>query len=89
MSTYLTTGGAGFIGSHLVEALVARGEDVVVLDALSTGSRENLAPFEDPIRLVEGSIVTPATCAAVMDGVDFVHHPAALGSAAADGGSRD
>jgi nucleoside-diphosphate-sugar epimerase len=80
MSRYLVTGGAGFIGSHLVEALVGRGEEVVVLDDLSTGSRDNLAAFADQIRMVEGSIVDPDACAEATAGVDFVLHQAALGS---------
>jgi len=52
----LVTGGAGFIGSHIAEALVARGDDVVVLDDLSTGKRENLP---EGVRLVEGDICEP------------------------------
>ncbi len=54
--TVLVTGGAGFIGSHVAEALVARGEDVVVLDDLSSGKRENLP---DGVELVEGDIREP------------------------------
>ena len=56
----LVTGGAGFIGSHLVEALLARGDEVVVLDNLATGKRENLA---DGARLVEGDIRSDAEAA--------------------------
>ena len=52
----LITGGAGFIGSHVAEALVARGEDVVVLDDLSSGKRENLP---DGVELVEGDVREP------------------------------
>jgi len=52
----LITGGAGFIGSHVVEALVERGEDVVVLDDLSSGKRENLP---DGVELVEGDVREP------------------------------
>jgi UDP-glucose 4-epimerase len=57
----LVTGGAGFIGSHLVEELVHRGRRVRVLDNLSTGKREHLAPVLDPIELVEGDILDAAT----------------------------
>ena len=53
MSTYLITGGAGFIGSHLVDALLAEGHEPVVLDDFSTGHRENLAPG---IEVIEGSV---------------------------------
>lgn len=77
---YLVTGGAGFIGSHLVETLVAKGAEVVVLDDFSTGKRENLEPFMDRIRLVEGSVVDPEVCGDAMRDVDFVLHQAALGS---------
>ena len=77
---YLVTGGAGFIGSHLVEHLLERGEDVVVLDDFSTGRRENLEPFQDRIRLVEGSITDPAACAEAAEGAAYVFHQAALGS---------
>jgi nucleoside-diphosphate-sugar epimerase len=80
MTRYLITGGAGFIGSHLVEALLQQGDDVVVLDDFSTGKRENLRPFLDRIRLVEASIVDLASCRQAMAGVDFVLHQAALGS---------
>ena len=77
---YLVTGGAGFIGSHLVEHLLAAGDDVVVLDNFATGRRENLAPFLDRITLVEGSVTDPATCARAVEGCDFVLHQAALPS---------
>ena len=52
---YLVTGGAGFIGSHLVERLLADSHEVVVLDDFSTGRRENLGSFAKNIRLIEGS----------------------------------
>ncbi|HXY32287.1 MAG TPA: SDR family oxidoreductase [Gemmatimonadaceae bacterium] len=77
---YLVTGGAGFIGSHLVEYLVGTGEEVVVLDDFSTGKRETLVPWSRRIALVEGSIVDPGICARAMRGVDFVLHQAALPS---------
>jgi nucleoside-diphosphate-sugar epimerase len=77
---YLVTGGAGFIGSHLVEHLVAAGEEVVVLDDLSTGRRENLAAVWRAIRFVEGSVTHRETCRRVMEGVDCVLHQAAVTS---------
>jgi len=75
----LVTGGAGFIGSHLVEHLVGEGHDVVVLDDFSTGKRENLASFRG-VEVVEGSVTDPATCARACRGVDYVLHQAALAS---------
>jgi nucleoside-diphosphate-sugar epimerase len=77
---YVVTGGAGFIGSHLVEHLVGQGQDVVVLDDFSTGKRENIAPWMDSIELVEGSVTDPALCARALAGADFVLHQAALPS---------
>jgi nucleoside-diphosphate-sugar epimerase len=77
---YLVTGGAGFIGSHLVEHLVAGGEEVVVLDDLSTGRRENLTAVWREIRFVEGSVTHRETCQRVMEGVDCVLHQAAVTS---------
>ena len=50
------TGGAGFIGSHLADALIARGDSVTILDNLSTGSKENIAQILDKITFVEGDI---------------------------------
>ena len=76
----LVTGGAGFIGSHLVERLVSEGAAVCVIDNFSTGSRENLAPFMDCIDLHEQSITDPAACAAACVGIDYVLHQAALPS---------
>ena len=77
---YLVTGGAGFIGSHLVERLVQQGSDVRVLDNFATGKRENIAPFLDKIDLVEGDIADPEACARACDGVRVVLHQAALPS---------
>ena len=77
---YLVTGGAGFIGSNIVEVLVEEGASVRVLDNFSTGRRENLAEFLGAIELIEGSITNPATCASVCEGIDFVLHQAALSS---------
>ncbi len=80
MSRYLVTGGAGFIGSHLVESLLARGQRVCVLDNFLTGKRENLAPFLGRIELVEGDLRDPDACRRAADGIDFVLHQAALPS---------
>ncbi len=77
---YLVTGGAGFIGSHLVEHLVGAGHEVVVLDDFSTGRRENIAPWLDRIELIEGSVAEPELCARAVRGVACVLHQAALPS---------
>ncbi len=77
---YLVTGGAGFIGSHLVEALVSGGAEVSVIDDFSTGRRENIEPWLNQIRLIEASIVDPAACAEACQGVQYVLHQAALPS---------
>lgn len=75
----LVTGGAGFIGSHLVEALIQRGDEVWVLDDLSTGSIENLEKLRDEPRLhfVEGSVMEEDQVQTMTDRVDFVYHLAA------------
>lgn len=76
----LVTGGAGFIGSHLVDALLARGARVRVLDNLSTGARKNLDHCLERTELVTGDIRDPATCLRACEGVSLVFHQAALGS---------
>jgi nucleoside-diphosphate-sugar epimerase len=73
---YLVTGGAGFIGSHIADALVEQGHDVVVLDNFSTGKRENL--ISAPTQLVEGDIRDPETCIKAAKGCDGIFHEAAL-----------
>jgi UDP-glucose 4-epimerase len=75
----LVTGGAGFIGSHLTEALSALGASVVVLDDLSGGSRENVQGFER-VEFVQGSILDRDAVAACTRGCRYVFHQAALGS---------
>ena len=80
MSTYLITGGGGFIGSNIVEELVRRGDTVRVLDNFSTGKRENLSPFLDSIELFEGDIRSYHIVREAVQGVDFILHQAALPS---------
>src|SRR5438270_4559150 len=75
----LVTGGAGFIGSHLAEALTTLGASVVVLDDLSGGSRENLMSF-GPVEFIEGSILDRAAVERATAGCRYVLHQAALGS---------
>jgi UDP-glucose 4-epimerase len=77
MSTYLVTGGAGFIGSHLCEALLGRGNRVRVLDDLSTGHRHNL-PAE--VELIVGDVANPDAIQAAMQDVDGCFHLAAIAS---------
>jgi nucleoside-diphosphate-sugar epimerase len=77
---FLVTGGAGFIGSHLVEHLVANGASVVVLDDFSTGKSENLEPVRGRISLIEASVTDAAACARAIDGVEYVLHQAAIPS---------
>jgi nucleoside-diphosphate-sugar epimerase len=78
----LVTGGAGFIGSHLAEALAARGARVRVLDNLATGSRANLAPLLErgAAELIEGDVRDAEACARACRDVRYVFHQAALGS---------
>jgi UDP-glucose 4-epimerase len=75
----LITGGAGFVGSHLVDAHVARGDEVVVVDDLSTGRRANIADHIDAGRVVfhEGKAEDPAVLEPAFDGVELVYHLAA------------
>jgi len=80
MAVSLVTGGAGFIGSHIAEALVQRGDRVRVLDNLSTGRVENMAPFRDRIEFIEGDLVDAPLMAEAVDGVDCIFHQAALAS---------
>lgn len=87
-STWLVTGAAGFIGSHLVEALLNLGQRVRGLDNFSTGKRENLVDIQKSVsatawknfEFIEGDICDLKTCSTATNAVDFVLHQAALGS---------
>ena len=76
------TGGAGFIGSHLVRGLLARGHEVSVIDDFSSGSRERLAPFVGRVDVVEGSVLDRDALDAAIAGCEAVFHHAAIASVA-------
>ena len=74
---YLITGGAGFIGSHLAEKLIARGDQVVIFDNLSTGSASNLSGIKEKIKFEEGDILDRAVIDKLVSESDYVVHLAA------------
>jgi len=78
MALYLVTGGAGFIGSHAVEALIKAGNQIRVLDNFHTGKRRNLLGVENKIELIEGDIRDVSLSRQVMEKVEYVIHLAAL-----------
>jgi len=80
VSMFLVTGGAGFIGSHLVEGLIKRGKAVRVIDNFSSGKRKNIEPILDAIELIEGDIRNIDDCTKACAGVDVVLHEAAIPS---------
>ncbi len=80
MRTFLVTGGAGFIGSHIAETLIERGDKVRVVDNLSTGHVSNMDSFRDRVEFVEGDLIDAQLMAKVVDGVDCIFHEAALAS---------
>jgi UDP-glucose 4-epimerase len=80
MTHYLVTGGAGFIGSHIVQTLIENGERVRVLDNLSTGRRENMTPFLTQVEFIEGDLRDEETVRRAVEGVDFIFHQAAIAS---------
>jgi len=82
VKTCLVTGGAGFIGSHLVAGLLDQGWTINVLDDFSTGKRANLAPFRKRIHIFDGSVTLPSDVASAMVGCDTIFHLAALPSVA-------
>src|SRR5262245_26928417 len=82
MKRVLVTGGAGFIGSHLVEALLERGHKVRVLDNFSTGKRNNLRAVRNDIEILAGDCADPGTAVKATRGIEVVYHEAAVPSVA-------
>ena len=80
MMSYLVTGGAGFIGSHIVDALLAENHRVRVLDNFATGKRENLAHVLDRVELIEGDVRDQEAVRGAVEGMEYVLHQAALPS---------
>jgi len=80
MALYLVTGGAGFVGSSIAEALLAAGDSVRILDDFSSGRRENVQSLPGHYELIEGTIVDPETVTRAMRGVEVVFHEAAIPS---------
>jgi len=80
MAVYVVTGGAGFIGSHIVEELLYRNETVRVIDNFSTGKRENLEPFKKRTEIIEADISDSKNLADALKGADYVIHQAAIPS---------
>ena len=80
MRTFLVTGGAGFIGSHIAEALVRRGDRVRILDNLSTGFLSNLEGFREQVEFLEGDATDAKIVARAVAGVECIFHEAALAS---------
>jgi nucleoside-diphosphate-sugar epimerase len=82
MGLYLVTGGAGFIGSSIAEALLSKGERVRILDDFSTGRRSNVEALRGDVEVIEGSIADAETVHRAMQGVEVVFHQAAIPSVA-------
>ncbi len=80
MSLCLVTGGAGFIGSSLARALLARGDKVRIIDNFSSGKRENIADFLDKIDLIEGDILDDKALSRAVEGAELIFHEAAIPS---------
>ncbi len=80
METYLVTGGAGFIGSNIVEELLRQNKNVKVLDNFSTGKKENLITFKQDIEIIEGDITNFEVVKKSIKNVDYVFHLAAMPS---------
>ncbi len=73
----MVTGGAGFVGSHLIDSLIAKNHEVVCLDNFSTGKKVNIKSFEDSVEIINGDIRDPETVQLALNGVDSVYHLAA------------
>ncbi|MCA9163217.1 MAG: SDR family oxidoreductase [Pirellulaceae bacterium] len=80
MANYLVTGGCGFIGSHIAEALVGRGQSVRIVDNLSTGNQANVSEFADRVDLRIGDIADGDFMREAVQGIDIIFHQAALAS---------
>jgi len=80
MSRYLITGGAGFIGSNIAHALIARGKSVRILDDFSTGRAHNLEGIADRVEIVRGDLRDPEAVTRAVRGIEIVLHQAALNS---------
>ena len=78
MSKCLVTGGAGFIGSHIVEGLLERGDEVRVLDNFSTGKEENLKDFQGEIDLIKGDLCEQADLVSSVKDIEYIFHQAAF-----------
>jgi UDP-glucose 4-epimerase len=74
---YLITGGAGFIGSHLCDSLITRGDEVVVLDNLSTGSEQNISKIQEKIEIIRGDVLDKKLVTNLISDCDYVVHLAA------------
>src|SRR5688572_24999106 len=80
MAVYVVTGGAGFIGSHIVEELLRRNETVKVIDNFSTGKRENVGTFEGKAEIITADLADAPNLPDLFAGVDYVIHQAAIPS---------
>src|SRR5262245_45066956 len=80
MSTFLVTGGGGFIGSHIAENLVRLGETVKVIDNFSTGKRKNVETFKDDAEIIEADIAEEKNLSEILKGTEYVIHQAAIPS---------
>lgn len=80
MANCLVTGGAGFIGSHIVEGLLERGDTVRVVDSLLTGKKTNIDPMRDKIEFIEGDLTNPDICKTATKDIELIFHEAALPS---------